>query len=98
MVLWALLLPLLAVGLAWPSFGLSALLLGAYPLQWARIARGLHRRGRSAAECRLYAVFVLIGKFAQATGAVRFLLSRLLRRPGKIIEYEKAPDAAPGEH
>jgi len=92
MTLWALLLPLLAVGLAWPSGGLSLLLLGTYPLQWVRIARAQTRRGRSGSEARIYAAFVLLGKFAQARGAERFLRSRLLRRSGEIIEYKVPPD------
>ena len=98
MTLWALAVPGAAIGLALPSGGLSLLLLCAYPVQWARIALATRRKGRSPLEAAFYAAFVVLGKFAHARGALRFLISRLLGRPSEIIEYKGQPDAAaPGK-
>lgn len=94
--LWTLLLPAAALGLAAASGGLGLLLLAAYPLQGLRIARGQRAAGRSRPESRLYAAAVLIGKFAQALGVLRFLAARVRRRPGEILEYKTAPSGTGG--
>lgn len=70
------------------SISLSMLLYGApagllaaiYPLQWVRL---LARSG-SARE----STFMILGKFAEAQGAVKFHLSRLRGQTRHIIEYK----------
>lgn len=91
-LLWGLALPLLALALAWPTRGISLLVLaaGEMLLGW-RVYRHQRRRGRSASDARLYAVFTVLGKPAQAMGAVQFFVNRLLRRPSRLIEYKDAP-------
>ncbi|HEX7009530.1 MAG TPA: glycosyltransferase [Phycisphaeraceae bacterium] len=91
-LLWGLALPLLALALAWPTRGISLLVLaaGEMLLGW-RVYRHQRRRGRSASDARLYAAFTVLGKPAQAMGAVQFFVNRLLRRPSRLIEYKDAP-------
>lgn len=79
-VFWGLVLPVAVLG--------SALLLDAragwlgvlYPMQWARLAV----RDRSPAT----AFFTLAGKFAETQGVLKFHLTRLLGRTGRLIEYK----------
>ena len=94
---WGLALPASAVGLAWPTAGLSLALLAGYPLLWHRIARGRRRRGDSARDARLYAFFCMLGKFPQAAGMVRYAAQHaggpragatLAPRPGPYIEID----------
>ena len=85
---WGVVLPITAVAAAWPTGGLSLLLMLAYALQWLRIYRREERLGRSGADARAYALFVLVGKPAHALGIARFFVSRFLRRKSRIIEYK----------
>lgn len=88
--LWGLGLPLAAVGLAWPTKGLSLLLLLAYPAQMLRIWRASRRLGMSPADARAWAWSCTLGKFPQMVGQCRYWLHRL-RGPGRrarLIEYK----------
>jgi GT2 family glycosyltransferase len=93
---WGLVVPLLALGAAWWTYGLSLLLLTAYPLLGFRVYRGRRRRGDAPGPARWYAVFCVLGKFAQASGQLRYHGRRLLGRPGALIEYKGAADAPAG--
>jgi GT2 family glycosyltransferase len=96
-VFWGAVLPLLALALAWPTWGLSwvALLL-IWTAQAARIAIGQRSRGLSWRDSNLYAVFTVIGKVAQFMGMAKFWLGRLRGKRSGIIEYKRA-DAAVAE-
>ncbi|HEU4459257.1 MAG TPA: glycosyltransferase [Methylibium sp.] len=79
---WSLGPPLAAmVGVA--AFGWMGLLpLLAYPLQVARLAlRGGEARGARA-------LFLVLGKFPEAQGALRYARLALLKRRGGLIEYK----------
>jgi GT2 family glycosyltransferase len=85
---------ILAWGLALPAAILMAALLVSgwallgllvYPLQVWRIAR---RGGRGARLDRLYAFFVVLAKFPEALGLLRFQRDRLARAPRRLIEYK----------
>ena len=92
---YGLILPLLALAPAWPTHGWSLLLLLAYPLQWLKVHRHCRRnRHMSPPDARLYATFVVLAKFPMAAGQVKYLVSRLTRKPSKLIEY-KTPSASP---
>lgn len=93
--LYGLLIPLLALAPAWWTNGWSLLLLLAYPLQWFRVHRYCrHRRQFSGRDARLYATFVVLAKFPQMLGQMKYWLSKITRSPSKLIEY-KGPDASP---
>jgi cellulose synthase/poly-beta-1,6-N-acetylglucosamine synthase-like glycosyltransferase len=90
-VLWGLVLPLLALGLAWPSRSASLLLLGAYLIPYSRAARYFRTvRSWSAADARVYAAFCVLAKFPQLAGVAKYWWRRIRRQPAAIIEYRGA--------
>ena len=94
-VFWGLILPILILALAWPTRGLSLILLGGYAVLWWRTLRHANRRGLPLADARLYARHMVIGKFAEAQGLITFWTSRLLGRRTRLIEYKSAGTARP---
>jgi GT2 family glycosyltransferase len=88
-VAWGMVLPAVALALAWPTRGLSLLLppLGYAALFWKVKRYGLSR-GWSAADSRLYAASVVVAKVPLAWGVLRYAASRLLRRDAKLIEHK----------
>ncbi len=85
---WGLLLPLLALGMAWPTHGFSLLLLVGYPVLGGRIFVNLRRQNICRKHAVLYALFCILGKFAQVGGAMQFLQRRLLGSKSLLIEYK----------
>lgn len=88
---WGLILPPLILILAWPTRGISLVLLAGYGVLTCRIRRGVLKRGMSHANANLYARFTTIGKFAQAWGQLKYHLGRLRGRRSALIEYKTAP-------
>ncbi|MFN0132401.1 MAG: glycosyltransferase [Phycisphaerales bacterium] len=96
MLAWSLGPPALALALAWPTRGLSLLVLPlAYGALFVRVARGQRRLGRSAPHARLYAASIVVAKFAMLRGAAKFWLSSLSGRNPAIIEYKRPVTPAP---
>ena len=89
-VFWSLLWPLAALALAAPTRGGSLLMLAAYPLQIARIARRERRRAASASDAWRHAAFCVLGKWAQHVGQWKMLAARWRGRRPHIIEYKGA--------
>jgi GT2 family glycosyltransferase len=85
---WAVLIPLVALLTAWPTHGLSLLLLFAYAWLGWRIMRWQRRIGRPPADSRAYAAFTVVGKFAEASGVLRFYWGLIAGRRSRIIEYK----------
>jgi hypothetical protein len=93
--LYGLIIPLLVIAPAYWTRGWSLLLLIAYPLQWLRVHHHCrHSRHLTVKEARLYATFIVIAKFPQMAGQMKYLRSRITRNPSKLIEY-KGSDANP---
>lgn len=86
--LWGLLLPLLALGMAWSTHGFSLLLLVGYPVVGSRIFVNLRRQNICPKHAALYAFSCVLGKFAQLGGALAFLRSQLLTTKSTLIEYK----------
>jgi GT2 family glycosyltransferase len=84
-----LILPLTALLAAYPTWGLSLLLLLGYPLLLARVYRYRRRRGDSRNDSLHYAAFCVLGKFAHVEGQLRYHVRRLLARPSVLIEYKQ---------
>jgi GT2 family glycosyltransferase len=82
---WGLALPLV-IGLLALAVGMQALwLVLIYPLQVLR----LFLRETGAVRTRAArAFFLVLGKFAEALGQLRFTLQRLRRAPARLIEYK----------
>jgi GT2 family glycosyltransferase len=89
MVQWAVVLPLVAIGLAWFTWGASFLLLGLYLVLWARIRSSrIDQHGDSPRDASLYANYCIAGKFAQLQGMSRYWWNRLRGRKTKLLEYK----------
>jgi GT2 family glycosyltransferase len=91
---WGLFVPVVALGAAWWTYGLSLLLLLGYPLLAFRVYRGRRRRGDAPHPAFWYSVFLVLGKFAQVVGQIRYHRHRLLSRQSVLIEY-KQPSLPP---
>jgi exopolysaccharide biosynthesis WecB/TagA/CpsF family protein len=84
---WGLLLPVLALGLAQPTRGLSLFMLVAYPLLALRIFLRV-RRTLPLREAAAFASFTTLGKFPHAMGQARFLVLRLLNQRSGAVDYK----------
>jgi GT2 family glycosyltransferase len=84
-VLWGGVLPVAAIGAAWPTGGLSLALFLAYPAQILRLAQ---RGGIGAKASWERALFLTMGKVPEALGVAEYWLRRLVRRPAGLIEYK----------
>lgn len=93
-VVWGIVVPLLALGLAWPTRGASLLLFAGHLLLGWRIHRyGRLRRGWSPTDARAYAFFVVLGKFANAQGLARYWFGGLTGKRSRVIDF-RGPVAA----
>lgn len=86
-LLWGVALPLLIVAALIPTHGASLLLLGGYGVLAWRVWRHRRRHGDSAADAWLYARYLILSKFANGLGLLRFY-SNLLTGRYRIIEYK----------
>jgi glycosyltransferase involved in cell wall biosynthesis len=93
--IWGVALPALGLALLWPVWWASAAVAALYPLQTARIFLRKRKGGVPARDAALYAGSVMLGKFAQAVGQLKFWSRALRGRPGTIIEYKGPSDAVP---
>ena len=96
-VLWALFIPALITGVAlmalatgWTDLWLVAALgLLVYPAQVVRLARRKARMGANRRFACFYGFWMVIGKFAQAGGVLRFHWNRRRGGTHRIIEYKR---------
>lgn len=86
--LWGLLIPLLALVMAWTTHSFSLLLLIGYPMQFSRIFVNLRRQNICPQHAALYAFSCVLAKFAQVRGALGFLRDWLLGARSTLIEYK----------
>ena len=86
--LWGFILPLIALGAAWVTKGLSLLLLLGYPLMAYKIYSYVKQRNYSFQDTALYTISCLVGKFPQVQGQMQFHLNKLLKRDIRLIEYK----------
>jgi GT2 family glycosyltransferase len=85
---WGLIGPLTALALAWPTRGLSLVFVAGYYLLYRRTSRYYAvQRGWLGTDARLYAAWIVLAKFPQALGVIRYWLGRLSGRRSPVIEY-----------
>ncbi|MEB3277979.1 MAG: glycosyltransferase family A protein [Lyngbya sp.] len=89
---WGLILPLVALSLVYPTHGLSALLLGRYPLSALQVSYKTRQRGYSWADSVAWGLSCAASAFPTALGAIKFHLDRIQNKQHQIIEY-KGPQA-----
>ena len=83
--LWGLGIPIAVLGLSVFSGAWALTLFALYPLQIARLGvRGC----RSARENWLRALFLVVGKFPEMLGQIKFLMHRHVRARSRLIEYK----------
>lgn len=85
----ATLLLAIVAGLWW--LGGTALLLLAYPLKIARIARAKRRAGLSPRLANAAGLLLTLGSLPEFLGLARFHFNRLTGRRSRLIEYKGAP-------
>jgi GT2 family glycosyltransferase len=83
-IFWGLVLPV-AILAASVLHAAALLLFLVYPLQIARIAI---RKGAADPMSWRYGLFMTIAKFAEAVGVLKYVLSRIVRRKTRLIEYK----------
>lgn len=94
---WGVLCPATALALAWPTRGISLFLLAGYFLLYRRTCRYYAvQRGWPRGDARLYAAWIVLAKFPQAQGAIRYWLGRLSGRRSPVIEYRGAASVREG--
>ncbi len=87
-LIWGVGLPLVIV-LAVFLFGpIAWALVLIYPLQIARMARGIDRDIHGDGFAWRYAALMMVGKFAEAVGVLEFALKKLRGQTATIIEYK----------
>ncbi|MEQ8467526.1 glycosyltransferase family 2 protein [Coleofasciculus sp. E1-EBD-02] len=86
--IWGLFLPLVALGLAWFTSGLSLLLFLGYPVLMGRVYQYRRNYGDPPAHARLYALFCVLYKFPQVIGQINYWLTRWRGKPATLIEYK----------
>jgi GT2 family glycosyltransferase len=84
---WGIALPGAIAVTALPSHGISLFALSAYLFLGYRVWRNRRNQGDSQSDALLYTRFLLLAKFANATGLLRFFVNRMFRRY-EIIEYK----------
>lgn len=93
---WGMILPALAILLAWPTLGVSILVFAAAWLaQVWRVRKGQLDRGRTSRQATIAAVFTMLVKPAQASGVVLYWRRRWFGQQSRLIEY-KGPQAEAG--
>ncbi|NJK49797.1 glycosyltransferase family 2 protein [Candidatus Gracilibacteria bacterium] len=86
--LWGFFMPLIAIAFAWPTSGLSLLLLLGYPVLMWRIYRYRLAYGDLPSHARLYAFLCALSKPAQALGQFQYWLMRWRGKQATLIEYK----------
>jgi glycosyltransferase involved in cell wall biosynthesis len=89
-LLWGLFIPLLVLGMAWFTHGLSLLLLIGYPLLGVRVFVKARSQKISSENAALYALSCVLSKFAQLLGLLDFLKNLTLQTKTVLIEYKNS--------
>jgi glycosyltransferase involved in cell wall biosynthesis len=92
--IWGCIVPLTLLALGWPTRGISLVGFGLYALLWFRIFQWTRRQGMNTRDAMTNAFFMLLGKFPQAAGQIKYLRNRLLGRRSRVIEYKGPAPAA----
>lgn len=91
--LWGLLVPILAILMAFVTHGSSLLLFLVYPILGFRIYRYLQQQF-SLKSAAFYALSCVLGKFPQVQGQLQFYLNRLLNKRSTLVEYKTAKNVS----
>lgn len=84
---WGVFLPILALILLIPTRGLSLIIAFAYVLLGVKVYLYRRKLGESSSDAKVYAKFIVLGKFANGLGLVKFFANSL-KKQYEIIEYK----------
>jgi len=84
---WGFFLPLVAISLAWPSRGISLMLMLLYPAQFWWTYLQLRRRPLAAKPAAAYAISCVLTKFAEVYGVWKFAIRQIRGAPLRLIEH-----------
>ncbi|HBB31986.1 MAG TPA: glycosyl transferase [Cyanobacteria bacterium UBA8803] len=87
--IWGMILPLIALGCAGFTWGLSLLLFAGYPILMWRVYRYRRRYGDPPSHARLYAFWCVLAKLPEAIGQLQYWLTRWRGKQAHLIEYKK---------
>jgi hypothetical protein len=87
-ILWGIVIPSMILILAWPTHGMSLLMSFFYPLQVAWNARCHRKAGMPHLDAWLYGASIVVGRFPNTVGAVRYWYGQLVGRCQALIEYK----------
>ena len=87
-IFWGIVLPLVSIGLAWPTWGASLLLMAGYPmLFWRTYNYYAIQRGWPSADARLYAFWIVLAKVPHAVGLLRYWIGTFIGKRRSVIDY-----------
>jgi GT2 family glycosyltransferase len=87
-LIWGILLPILTLGLAWPTRGLSLALLAGYFLLYRKITRFYQeQRSWPKSLARLNSTWIVLAKFPEAVGLIRYGIGALTGKRSAVIEH-----------
>ncbi len=86
--LWGMALPVVAIGAAGVTHGLTLLLFIAYGLLLLKIYQYRRGQGETAKKAWLYAFFCTVSKVPQAIGQGKYWINRWRQQPATLIEYK----------
>jgi GT2 family glycosyltransferase len=95
-LLWGALIPIAAVAGVFLTHWWSLLLLAAYPLQWMRLTIRQRSHSEPVSLAWRHSALLIVSKFANLLGALRFLRDAAFRRQTRLIEY-KGPEGLRAE-
>lgn len=87
--LWGIVVPVISLGAAFSTAGLSLLLLIGYPALGWRMYTNRRKQGDPASHALLYAAFGVIYKVPQALGQMKYWLTRWRGYQATLIEYKQ---------
>ena len=82
---WGLYLPMVIIAIALIKPIWAILLILIYPIQWVRLSL---KNNQPFKQASLQAFFLILGKFAEMSGQIQFLIHRYTNKQSKIIEYK----------
>jgi GT2 family glycosyltransferase len=85
---WGAALPVLILGLAWPTGGWSLLALLLYPIQALRVMLRERKRSEHGGAVAAYGAACMLGKFPEFIGICRFYQTRLWRQTARLVEHK----------
>ncbi|MDJ0658301.1 MAG: glycosyltransferase [Crocosphaera sp.] len=88
--LWGLIIPSIAILFAWPSRGLSLLLLGKYPLTALLVTRKTRQQGFSDLHSLAWGISCAFSVFPGILGLFQFYRNHWQKKQAKIIEYKNS--------